>query len=146
MPGAQGPLIHVAAAQPNPLSRPPVIQRPAAAPILRLSRLSRLSMSRRARRPGRGPTQPRFAPAAAPRALRAPWTEVVPGAGRLRAARERGKPQTQLRWVSRVQRGVLKGDQGGGQVASLGFPCPVRTRKRRISRVRKRPRQFLVGG
>ena len=55
-------------------------------------------MSRRdpvtVRRPGKGPTRPRFAPAAAPRTLRAPWTEVAPGAGRLRAARERGKPQT----------------------------------------------------
>ena len=124
-------------------------------PILRLSRLSRLStmMSRGDRSRG-GPeeappdphTRPRFAPAAAPRTPRAPRTEMAPDPGLLRATKEGGKPQTQLRWVSRVQRGVLKGDQGGGQVASLGFPCPVRTRKRRISRVRKRPRQFLVGG
>ena len=61
-------------------------------------------MSRRdpVRRPGKGPTRPRFAPAAAPRTLRAPWTEVAPNPGLLRAARGRGKPQTQLRWVSQT--------------------------------------------
>ena len=56
-----------------------------------------------AQRPGRGPTQPRFAPAAAPRALRAPWTEVAPGAGLLRATKGRDKSQTQLRWVSQAR-------------------------------------------
>ena len=56
-----------------------------------------------AQRPGRGPTQPRFAPAAAPRALRAPWTEMAPDPGLLRATKGRAKSQTQLRWVSRVQ-------------------------------------------
>ena len=73
-------------------------------------------MSRRGpvRRPGKGPTRPRFAPAAAPRTLRAPWTEVAPNPGLLRAARERGKPQTQLRWVSQARRwhGALKRAQG----------------------------------
>jgi len=38
------------------------------------------------RRPGRGPTQPRFAPAAAPRTLRAPRTGMAPDPGLGRGA------------------------------------------------------------
>ena len=51
-------------------------------------------------------TRPRFAPAAAPRTPRAPRTEMAPDPGLLRATKEGGKPQTQLRWVSRVQGGL----------------------------------------
>ena len=98
-------------------------------PILRLSRLSRLStmMSRGDRSRG-GPeeappdphTRPRFAPAAAPRTPRAPRTEMAPDPGLLRATKEGGKPQTQLRWVSRVQLG------GGSRCRHRLLPAPNR--------------------
>jgi len=59
--------------------------------------------------------------------LRAPWTEVAPGAGRLRAAKRGAKSQTQLRWVS--------------QARPRNPPAPDGA-----PRNPKRPRQFLVGG
>ena len=77
-------------------------------PILRLSRLSSLSMGRRDQ-PRGGPEEAPLNPAshpraAAPRALRAPWTEMAPDPGLLRATKGVGESQTQLRWVSRAHR------------------------------------------
>ena len=68
----------------------------------------------RTRRVSRVRTRPRFAPAAAPRTLRAPWAEMAPDPGLLRATKEGGKSQTQLRWVSQARRwhGALKRAQG----------------------------------